>query len=246
MNRFVDIHANILPNLHTVGQKAPTMEQAVERLMQAEASSIKTMIATPFYDPDEFSSVDDFFASRSEQIAALNAFAVEKYHPVRILGGSVLRYTPDILQMGESLRRFGLADSRYMLLDLPDMNLTEEFFDNMKKCQLISGLTPILADFDRFYNTLTLEDFFAFHEAGMLVQISAQAILNPETRRLSLYLLGNQNVHFVASGSLAPDVELNLADAMRTTQRNLPADIYRRIKNNSGMLLSDAAPSEFL
>lgn len=246
MNRYVDIYANVLPDMGTVGHDAPTEQQALERLEQAEAGSVKTIIAAPLYTPEQYPSMDTFFEMRDERCLSLNAALAGRQLPLRILGGAVLQYDPSLLKLGEKIRRFALGDSRYLLLDLPDVTLTPEFFDDMTKLQVMSGLTPILADFDRFYDAFTLEDFFALREAGMLLQISADGITSLEKRKLSLYLIGNENVHFIASGSQSPDEPLRIPDAMRMAQRNLPAEIYRRIKNNSGMLLSDASPSQFL
>ncbi|MBR3679439.1 MAG: hypothetical protein IKL87_04475 [Oscillospiraceae bacterium] len=245
MNRFVDIYANILPDMATVGHKAPTKVQALTRLEQAEAGSVKTILAAPLYTPERYPSIDRFFEMRDERCAALNDRTAKHSHPVKVLGGAVLHYDPSLLKLGDKIRRFSLGASRYMLIDLPNIRLTPEFFETMTRLQVVSGLTPILADFDRFYDAFTLEDFFALREAGILLQISADGITALEKRKLSLYLIGNENIHFIASGSQPPEEPLRIPDAMRMAQRNLPVEIYRRIKNNSGMLLSDASPSEF-
>ena len=39
---------------------------------------------------------------------------------------------------------------------------------------------------------------------------------------------------------------LRFTEAMRFIQRSLPAELYRRIKNNAGLLLSNAEPSVFV
>ena len=246
MNRYVDIYTNILPTMDAVGNAAPTREQAATRLAQSEQNCIKTLIAAPLYTPEKFASLDDFFDMRREACLALNAESAELSHPVRVHEGAVLQYSPDLLKLGDKLKRFSLADSRYMLLNLPPEHLGADFYDDMTKLQVVSGLTPILADFDRFYGMFTLEDYIPLREAGILLQISADGLLTPEKRKLSLYLLANQRAHFVASGSQPADEPVRLGEAMRVVQRSLPSDLYRRIKNNAGMLISDASPSEFL
>ena len=70
--------------------------------------------------------------------------------------------------------------------------------------------------------------------------------MQQENRKLSLYLLANQYAHFVASGARQPEEPLYFTETMRLIQRSLPANIYKRIKNNAGMLLSNAEPSSFL
>ena len=80
----------------------------------------------------------------------------------------------------------------------------------------------------------------------MLLQISVNGLLNTEYRKLSLYLLANQYAHFVATGSRDITEPLHFSEAMRIIQRSLPAQLYRRIKNNAGMLLSNAEPASFM
>ena len=124
--------------------------------------------------------------------------------------------------------------------------MTQSLCDDISRLRITSGLCPIAADIDRKYASWSPEDWITLRTSGILLQISADGILKPENRKLTVYLLANQYAHFVATGSRQAEEPLHFFDAMRIAQRSLPAQIYRRVKNNAGMLLSNADPSVFL
>ena len=57
MNRYVDIYTNILPTMDTVGNGAPTQEQAVRRLAQSEQTETETAEEQAEYTPDELETI---------------------------------------------------------------------------------------------------------------------------------------------------------------------------------------------
>ena len=56
----------------------------------------------------------------------------------------------------------------------------------------------------------------------------------------------NHIAQFVSSGYASPQDSPRLVEAMRVLKRSLPLVKYKRIKNNAGMLLSNAAVSELV
>lgn len=245
MNRFVDIHANIIPDMQAVRYHAPSERSAIQQLRKAETENVKTVVATPLYDTTLYPEADMFLEMRRMRCAELNVALTDKSSALRVMGGAIVRYDSSLLQMGGRLRRFTLADSRYLLVDLPDTVFSANFFAEIERFRLYSGLTPIVADIDRFYNDLDLHSVQRLHDAGVLLQISADGLLSLERRNFSLYLLSNKYAHFIASGCQQPSKVIQIADAMRVAQRMLPSELYRRIKNNAGMLLADPSPDDF-
>lgn len=240
MNYYVDMHANLLPGLAGLGQRALTEEEAKNRLEAFRESNMKIVVAAPYYDPEAFSPAD-FLRLRDEKIAALT----EAELPFRIVGGAVLPYS-FCIENPRILRQFSLGESEYILIDLPAVPMTEEFCEEISRLRIVSGLCPIAADIDRRYTLWSPAELVTLREAGILLQISIDGLLRLEFRKLSLFLLANQHAHFVATGARRIEDPLRFIEAMRFVQRSLPAQLYRRIKNNPGMLLSNAEPSAFL
>ena len=239
MNYYVDIHANLLPGLPAVAGDVLSSEQAAERIAVFRESNIKSAVAAPCYDPVRWSP-EEFLRLRDSAADALRSS-----EPPNLVTGAVLHLDYCLEHMRE-LKPFVIGDSGYILLDLPPVPVTDEFCESLTRLRIVSGLCPIAVDTDRFYDIWSPEDWYTLRQAGVLLQISIDGLLLPEKRKFSLFLLANQYAHFVATGGRSPAVPLRFTEAMRVLQRSLPAELYRRIKNNAGMLLSDAEPSVFL
>ncbi len=240
MNYHVDVHANLLPGMPGIGNRALTKEEALARMEACKESNIKLSVAAPYFSPDT-QTPEAFLACRDAALAA----QTEAAQPMRLVGGAVLPLSWCVEHPRE-MKPFILGDSNYVLVDLPQEPVTEAFCETLSRLRIVSGLCPIAVDIDRYYDFWSPEDWFALRQTGMLLQISVNGMLQPENRKLTLYLLANQYAHFVATGSRSVDEPLHFTEAMRMIQRSLPAHLYRRIKNNAGMLLSNAEPASFL
>ena len=240
MNYYVDIHANLLPGLPAAAAGALTEAEAVQRAAVFRESNIKIAVAAPAFDPARYTP-EQFLHVRDEALARM----ADAAPPMRLVPGAVLPFG-FCVEFPRELKPFALGDSEYLLIDLPQEKVTEEFCEDISRLRIVSGLCPIAADIDRFYGCWSPEDWIALRRTGMLLQISVNGLLNTDFRKLSLYLLANQYAHFVATGSRDIAQPLHFTEAMRVIQRSLPAQIYRRVKNNAGMLLSNAEPAAFL
>lgn len=240
MNYYVDMHANLLPGLAGLRQRALTAAETDERLSAFRESNMKIAVAAPYFDP-ELTEPAAFLAARDAALNAVSAAA----QPMRVVGGAVLPFSY-CSKYPRDLKPFALGDADYILIDMPQQPLTDEFCEEISRLRIVSGLCPIAADIDRSFAYWSPEELIALRKAGILLQISVDGLLSQEYRKLSLYLLANQHAHFIATGSHPISDPLRFIEAMRIVQRSLPAQLYRRIKNNAGMLLSNAEPSAFL
>ncbi|HBI84958.1 MAG TPA: hypothetical protein DDX71_01515 [Ruminococcus sp.] len=239
MNYYVDIHADILPGFSVPGSRPMTTEEAAARTDLLRESNVKLAAAAPYYDPQRYSP-EEFLEMRNAKIAALEDHA----QSMRIVGGAVLPMEY-CMAAPRALAPMVLGESGYLLIELPREPITEEFCEKLSRLRIVSGFSLIAADADRYFDIWTPEDWITLRQTGILLQISVGGILQAEHRKLSLYLLANQYAHFVASGTRPAGEPLRFTESMRTVQRSLPAHLYRRIKNNAGMLLSNAEPSSF-
>lgn len=249
MNYYVDMHSNLLPGLAGLENRALTEQEAEERLAVFRQSNVKLAVAAPVFRPSVW-DVKEFLALRDEKITAAERAAAERAaseqmpQPLRIVSGAVLPLDY-CMEFPRTVRQFALGDTDYFLVDLPRTKITEDFCEALSRLRIVSGLCPVAVDIDRFFDIWTPEEWITLRQTGMLLQISVNGLLEQKYRKLSLYMLANQYAHFVATGSRRIDEPLRFADTMRVVQRSLPAQLYRRVKNNPGMLLSNAEPSAF-
>lgn len=240
MNYYVDIHANILPGMPALAGGTLTPEQAAERLAFFHRSNIKTAAAAPFFDGAS-QDPETFLRQRD---AALAAFSAPDYP--NLVPGAVVAADFALSDAGlRALKPFALGASGYLLIDLPPQKITPTLCERLSRLRIVSGLCPVAVDIDRCYSVWTPEDWLALRQAGVLLQVSIDGLLQMERRKLTLFLLANRYAHFVATGGREIEKPLRFVEAFRVLQRSLPAEIYRRVKNNSGMLLSNAEPEVF-
>lgn len=240
LNYYVDVHANLLSGLAGIENRALTAQEAEARIAVCRESNIKLSVAAPAFDPARHTP-EAFLRQRDEAIAAISP----ETQPLHVVGGAVL----PLAWCGEhpkQLRQFALGDSGYLLVDLPKEPFSERFCETLSRLHIVSGLCMIAVDIERYFDIWSPENWFALRQTGILLQVSVNGLLQSEYRKLSLYLLANQYAHFVATGSRAINEPLRFTEAMRMIQRSLPAQLYRRIKNNAGLLLSNAEPAVFL
>ena len=249
MNYYVDMHSNILPGIAGLENRALTETEAEQRLAVFRQSNVKLAVAAPYYRPDvwdakSFLNLRDEKITEAEQLTAARAATEPSSQPLRIVSGAVLPLDY-CLQYPRTIEQFTLGETEYFLVNLPRVEITEDFCESLSRLRIVSGLYPVAVDIDRFFDIWSPEEWIALRQTGMLLQISVNGLLEQKYRKLSLFLLANRHAHFIATGSRQIDEPLRFADAMRIVQRSLPAQLYRRIKNNPGMLLSNAEPSAF-
>lgn len=241
MNKYIDIHAHVLPGM---GCGPETAEESLAMLRMLQEHGVKTVIATPFFDP-EAETADAFLARRAEAYDRLRQAMGQEPLPHVALGAEVL-LCPAVLECGR-IQRFRVEQTSYVLVRLPrDQRIDPALMVLFDHFHVASGLVPILTDIDRYFSTIQVEDMFALNRAGALLQVSCAGIMSHDTRKYALYLLGNHIAQFVSSGYASPQDSPRLVEAMRVLKRSLPLVKYKRIKNNAGMLLSDAAVSELV
>lgn len=240
MNYYVDMNANLLPGMSDPEGRTLTESEAAARLAEFRESNMKMIVAAPYFRP-ETDTPAAFLAARDEKIAAIS----EAAQPIRLVGGAVLPFGYCTAHPRD-LKQFALGESDFILVDLPQEPLTEALCEEISRLRIVSGLCPVAADIDRCFEVLSPEELIALRKAGILLQISVNGVLRQDYRKLSIYLLANQHAHFLATGSRPFGEPMRFVEAMRIIQRSLPAQLYRRIKNNAGMLLSNAEPSAFL
>lgn len=208
------------------------------------AHGVKTVVATPCFDASK-QSVEAFLERREEAFSALADAIGDAVVPNVTLGAEVVFNLAALTCRG--LEKLALAGTDYMLVRLPDEpKIDEEFLERFARFHIASRLNPVIADIDTCFAKISVQDLFVLSHAGALLQVSCPGLLNHDTRKCSLYLLGNHVAQFVSSGVCPDDESPLVTEAMRLLKRSLPLEKYKRIKNNAGMLLSNAARSEIV
>ena len=236
MDKFLDFHGHFLPNMD---DGCKNTAESLEVLRQAAAQGVAAMVATPhFYSSRE--SVDSFLARRQASYDALLQAMASKPDVVfpEIRLGAEVAYRPNISRLPD-LEKLCMANSRYLLLELPFSDWTNEMMREIQNISVARGLIPVLAHLDRYMEHGNRQKIQEFFRMDLLVQVNAEGFLSFSGRRTARKRLRYGNIDLLGSDchnltSRKP----NLAEGIRALQKLSPQTLHH-IKHFSAELYDD-------
>lgn len=234
---MIDIHCHILPGLDD-GSK--DIDQSIEMVMQAEAQGIRSIIATPHH-------ANELYRNESEQVLPmlerLNEALEQRNLSPRILPGQEIRVYGEILNDYRQGRLLTLAGSRYLLLELPTMQIPVQVLNLIDQLRML-GVIPIIAHPERnfaiFQNPNRLSELV---ERGALSQLTAHSIAGKRGKKLQdfcLDLCKQQLIHFIASDAHnVSNRGFILREAYEAVNRTLGNEYRNYYLENSEKLVDD-------
>ena len=130
---LLDIHSHVLPG---VDDGAKDLEESIELLKMMRQQGITHVLATPhFYASSD--GLDEYRARVGYAFGQLKAAADSASLPYVMLGCEVLYYS--CIGRSESVYNFCLNGSDYLLLELSDNCIDDEFFRILRICAEISA-----------------------------------------------------------------------------------------------------------
>lgn len=187
------MHGHFLPGMDD-GCRTP--EEAVRLLKNSYAQGVRTMCATPHYYPVE--SVESFLERREKVWGRLlEALRGETEIP-RIFLGAEVAYRPG-LGYWEELHKLCLGNSPYLLLEMPFDRWSRETVRDVRNMCASGGITPIIAHVERYLDIASKDRLAEVLEMDVLVQMNAEYLLQPATRRRGRKMLSDGTVQLLGS-----------------------------------------------
>lgn len=190
---MIDFHTHLLPN---IDDGSRNLEETLEILDKQEAASIKQIIATPHFYPDQ--KLETFVEKRREAYLSIEEDIARRQMEVR-LGAEVL-LSVDTYQL-EDLEALCVEGTHYMLVELPYSHWSDWVYTSIEKLIVAKGLIPILAHVERYDTVYENPNvLLPFLEMGCLLQANAIS-LHPESsrRKLTLGLAKHGFIHLLGS-----------------------------------------------
>lgn len=193
---MIDFHSHILPKLDD-GSKSTDM--SLEMLSKSFDYGIDVMVATPhFYI--KHNTVDNFISQRSASYNALMG-KVKAYGtdlPDIVLGAEV--YYFDSLCALPDIEKLCIADTKYLLLEMPFAPWTSKMVGTVEKLVYDCGITPVMAHIDRYLefqkHNSYIDDIIGL---GAVIQMNGEYINGFFTRGSALKLIKNGTVSLLGS-----------------------------------------------
>lgn len=168
---MIDFHSHIIPG---VDDGAKSEEMALAMIKMAAASGTEKIVATPHYVRGRFQ------VSRAEirkELKKLKALVKDKDIPVEIYEGQEVYYRDNILQYYLEGEIGTIADTRYMLVELPMKEFdVEKVINSFYELQL-KGIVIILAHPERYIEFIKKPSLInKFIDEGFLFQLNTGSI----------------------------------------------------------------------
>jgi len=191
----IDFHTHILPG---VDDGSRNMEMSLSLLRMEVEQGIESVVATPhFYARHD--TPERFLERRLKATEELQA-AMEHHGglPSLYVGAEVAYYRG--MSESDVLRKLCIADSRYLLVEMPMTSWTDAMYEELYRIQSRQGLTPIVAHIDRYLTPVQTNRIMnRLEELPVLIQANAEFFLHRRTARTAMKLLERGRIHLLGS-----------------------------------------------
>ena len=214
---MIDIHSHIV---FGVDDGSKDIEQSIKIIKEAYKAGFNKIIATPHY-------FEDYYEADKEEISKRISIIGERLKlencPVQIFQGNEIYITENINELLENEKAVTLADSQYVLFELPlnaeVMNLNQIVYQILEK-----GRIPILAHPERYpFVKKDPKSLFSLAEDGVLFQCnygSAIGQYGSDAKRTLKKLLKYNLVSFLGSDVHRPKtIYPNINEALNKLEK---------------------------
>ena len=193
---MIDIHCHILPGLDDGAQ---TIEESLKMVRIAQSEGIQKIIATPHHIEGSYHNAKEKII---RQVEILNEAIKEEEIPLEIFSGQEIFLTMDTAQHLKEERLLTLADSKYVLIEFPLMEIPR-FAEHALYSIQLNGLIPVIAHPERIASVIEdpciLEPLI---NKGCLLQVNAMSLTGHFGRKVQAtaeYLVKSNMVHLMGT-----------------------------------------------
>ena len=187
---MVDFHTHILPE---IDDGSNSVEMSIAMLGEMRKQGVDTIIATPHFSPQR-QTVADFLQYRQQAIDKINPYL----DGIKIIPAAEVKYCRNISRI-EEIEKVSIGNSAYILIEMTYREWDKQTVDDVISIIDNTGLTPILAHVDRYWNKDTEKFFDRFLDAGVLMQLNVSSFEKFWNRRRFLKLIEEGRIHLLGS-----------------------------------------------
>lgn len=267
MNGYIDFHSQLLPNFKGGSSDDSVIKETINSLNSAK---IKTVVTTSIFDP-EVDNIDEFLTQRQQAYELLKEKTKGLSLPKIILSAEVC-FSEKLLRLN-GIHKLCIGETDYMMVSFDPKTYSSKTLELLEKFIIAHNIHPIIAHLESYLEYIPKEELSKFTKMGVLTEISCSSIVNRSTRKQSLQMIEDNVVQIIGSNNnvasnsvrsigniamdiLNKDISTNVqdivkpspqySDAVRIMRYNLSLGKYKHIKNNVGMIISNASLSDVL
>ena len=193
---MIDIHSHVIPKIDD-GSKS--FEESYTMFLEAEKAGFTDIIATSHY-MENYYETDSI--TRHAWVQAMNKVLIENKVNLKLHCGNEIYITQNLLKLIKQKKASTLADSKYVLFELP-MNNNVKYLNEMIFEIKSLGMIPVIAHPERYaYVQKNPNMLINLIEQGVLFQSNYASIIGyygKNAKNTVKKLLKSNMIHFLGS-----------------------------------------------
>ena len=187
---MVDFHTHILPGIDDGSNSVITSKKMLDAMRE---QNVQTIVATPHFAP-ETEEVSSFIARRQTALAEITPHLGD----IKIIPAAEVKYCRNISKI-EGIGKASIGDCGYILVEMTYREWNKQIVDDVIAIMDTTGIVPILAHVDRYWDKDTNKYFDRFLDAGVLMQLNVSAFEGFWERRKFIKLINEGKIHLLGS-----------------------------------------------
>ena len=187
---MVDFHTHILPGIDDGSNSVITSKKMLDAMRE---QNVQTIIATPHFAP-ETEEVSSFIARRQTALDEITPHLGD----IKLIPAAEVKYCRNISKI-EGIGKASIGDCGYILVEMTYHEWNKQIVDDVIAIMDTTGIVPILAHVDRYWNKDTNKYFDRFLDAGVLMQLNVSAFEGFWERRKFIKLINEGKIHLLGS-----------------------------------------------
>lgn len=198
---MTDLHSHILPG---IDNGAKTVKESLFLLHQEVEQGVNGITFTPHFDPEK-DNEEDFLYNRQQswQMLKEGMRTVPSLKGLKVRVGAEIYYNCDLPKM--NLQPYCFSGTNCLLVDLPKQYLPQDLEKTIFQIRM-KGYKVILSHVEQY--PFLLEDLsllYALVDAGCIVQVNSNTLLEKGTFRKQIFQLMDWNlIHVISSDAHHP------------------------------------------
>ncbi len=212
---MIDIHTHILPEMD---DGSSNVEESIKMLGMLSEQGVDTIVATPHFYIDKAEPAE-FLKRRNECFKKLSGEICKMDNRPKIALGAEVQFYSDLSSF-DRIEEFCIGGTNYILIEMPFFPWNGYTYQTLNHLSMSRRIIPVIAHLERYFDFVNEKEVvLKLKEAGALIQINADFIIDRTTRRKALNLIKQDCVSFLGSDchnvtSRPPDMD-EAADIIR-------------------------------
>lgn len=230
---MIDVHSHIV---FGVDDGSKSIEQSLEILQEAKEAGFTDIILTPHY-------IENYYDHNAEQINEKIA-ELQKLQDVKLHPGNEIYITENIIELLEDKKAQSLANSRYVLFELP-LNAESMSLNRVVYSILGEKKIPVLAHPERYPQVQKDPNMLIpLIDEGVIMQSNYGSIIGQygkEAKNTIKKMLKNNMVHLLGSDVHRPEtIYWNIEEAKEKISKLIGEDLLEELTTiNPGKILNN-------